>query len=149
MRIRSSPSCNHPPSKCRCQWQLGRSSPLTPGFQGARLRTIAIDLTDVFLCDDHRIRLVSNMELCWDVVFYTRGERTTSYGFICCYSSRIARQQTLHYRGFSELIPNRATLPRDRIQQRDQGADLAADDGLLPSTETLPNSSQKQTIYRS
>ncbi|MFN8741690.1 MAG: FG-GAP-like repeat-containing protein [Pirellula sp.] len=81
------------------------------GFPGGKTKTIAIDLTDVFLCDDHRIRLVSNMELCWDEVFYTRGEREPrSDSFVV--TPLELQDADLHYRGFSELIPQPGNAPK-------------------------------------
>ncbi|MCU0711489.1 MAG: hypothetical protein MUC43_05485 [Pirellula sp.] len=81
------------------------------GFPGGKTKTIAIDVTDVFLCDDHRIRLVSNMELCWDEVFYTRGERKPrSDSFVV--TPLELQSADLHYRGFSELIPQPGNAPK-------------------------------------
>lgn len=81
------------------------------GFPGGKTKTIAIDLTGVFLCDDQRIRLVSNMELCWDEVFYTRGERnprTESY----VVTELNLLDADLHYRGFSELVSQPGNAPK-------------------------------------
>jgi len=81
------------------------------GFPGGKTKTIAIDLTDVFLCDDRRIRLVSNMELCWDEVFYTRGEREPrTESFVI--TPLELQDADLHYRGFSELIPQPGNAPK-------------------------------------
>jgi hypothetical protein len=44
------------------------------GFPGGKPKTIAIDLAGVFAGDDHRLRIVTNMEFYWDHVFYTVGE---------------------------------------------------------------------------
>ncbi|MCU0718591.1 MAG: FG-GAP-like repeat-containing protein [Pirellula sp.] len=81
------------------------------GFPGGKTKTIAIDLTGVFLCDDHRIRLVSNMELCWDEVFYTRGEREPRTGSFVVTPLEL-QDADLHYRGFSELIPQAGNAPK-------------------------------------
>ncbi|XZE21715.1 FG-GAP-like repeat-containing protein [Pirellulaceae bacterium SH449] len=81
------------------------------GFPGGKTKTIAIDLTGLFLCDDQRIRLVSNMELCWDEVFYTRGERnprTESY----VVTELELLDADLHYRGFSELVSQPGNAPK-------------------------------------
>ena len=81
------------------------------GFPGGKTKTIAIDLTDVFLCDDRRIRLVSNMELCWDEVFYTRGEREPRTDSFVVTPLEL-QDADLHYRGFSELIPQPGNAPK-------------------------------------
>jgi hypothetical protein len=79
------------------------------GFPGGKTKTIAIDMKGKFLSNDHRVRLVSNMELCWDEVFFSEGERTAAEG-----SYRIERLDLLtadlHYRGFSdqEMRPGNA-----------------------------------------
>jgi hypothetical protein len=80
------------------------------GFPGGKTKTIAIDLKGKFLCDDHRVRLFSNMELCWDEVFYTQGERepdTSSYRVI----PLELRSAELGYRGFSEQRRQPANAP--------------------------------------
>ena len=43
------------------------------GFPGGKTKTIAIDLSDVFDpgSDDHRLRIVTNMEFYWDHAFFT------------------------------------------------------------------------------
>lgn len=79
------------------------------GFPGGKTKTIAIDLKGKFLCNDHRVRLVSNMELCWDEVFFSENERQVMEG---SYRMQPLKLETadLHYRGFSqqEMRPNNA-----------------------------------------
>ncbi|RLS82901.1 MAG: hypothetical protein DWI02_01395 [Planctomycetota bacterium] len=41
------------------------------GFPGGKTKTIAVDLSNLFSGDDHRLRIVSTMELYWDSVFFT------------------------------------------------------------------------------
>ena len=41
------------------------------GFPGGKTKTIAVDLSDVFASVDHRLRIVSTMELHWDAAFFT------------------------------------------------------------------------------
>ncbi len=41
------------------------------GFPGGKTKTIAIDLSGVFVNGDHRLRIVSTMEIFWDCVFFT------------------------------------------------------------------------------
>ncbi len=44
------------------------------GFPGGKTKTIAVDLSELFSGDDHRLRIVSTMELFWDSVFFTVNE---------------------------------------------------------------------------
>ena len=41
------------------------------GFPGGKTKTIAIDLSNKFPSNDYRLRVVSNMELCWDEIFFS------------------------------------------------------------------------------
>ncbi|MFO0941426.1 MAG: VCBS repeat-containing protein [Pirellulales bacterium] len=79
------------------------------GFPGGKTKTIAIDLKGKFLSNDHRIRLVSNMELCWDEVFFTIGEREADESQYRVQPLEL-QSADLHYRGFSdeELRPGNA-----------------------------------------
>lgn len=77
-------------------WQ--QTMPYT-GFPGGKTKTIAIDISDVFLTDDYRLRLATNMEFYWDAVFVTTDEplaeiRTTELTL---------QSADLHYRGYSEI----------------------------------------------
>ena len=81
------------------------------GFPGGKTKTIAIDLSGKFRSNDHRVRVVTNMELCWDEVFWTTGNgksETEDY--------RLTKLELLnadlHYRGFSELIPQPGNAPK-------------------------------------
>ena len=44
------------------------------GFPGGKTKTIAVDVSEIFTGDDHRLRIVSTMELYWDKVFFTVDE---------------------------------------------------------------------------
>jgi hypothetical protein len=67
------------------------------GFPGGKTKTIAIDLTDAFLCDDHRLRIATNLEIYWDEAFFTLDEpaATTRLTPLELASAGV------HYRGFS------------------------------------------------
>jgi len=41
------------------------------GFPGGKTKTIAVDVSDIFTNNDHRLRIVSTMELYWDQAFFT------------------------------------------------------------------------------
>lgn len=67
------------------------------GFPGGKTKTIAVDLSDVFLTDDYRVRIATNMEIYWDDAFITVDEepaevRQTPLRLVAA---------DLHYRGFS------------------------------------------------
>ncbi len=83
------------------------------GFPGGKTKTIAIDLSGLFLCEDHRVRLVSNMELCWDEVFFcdsppllNGAEQEVRL------TSQPLQTADLHYRGFSRLTPQPHNAPK-------------------------------------
>jgi hypothetical protein len=102
----------HPPS-IQVPNERGEWVEVVPfaGFPGGKTKTIAIDLTGKFLCSDQRIRLVTNMELCWDEVFYTRDERDSKPDSIRLTDLEL-KGADLHYRGFSELIPQPGNAPK-------------------------------------
>jgi tetratricopeptide (TPR) repeat protein len=89
------------------------------GFPGGKTKTIAIDLTGKFLCDDHRVRVVTNMELSWDELFWTRGQGPSRDNAA---SYRIAKldllRADLSYRGFSTLVPQPGNAPKRFDYQR-------------------------------
>ena len=86
------------------------------GFPGGKTKTIAIDLTDKFLSNDHRVRVVTNMELCWDEVFWTLNEGNNEDKY------RLTKLELLnaelHFRGFSELVPQSGNAPKRFNYQR-------------------------------
>ncbi|MFG0334929.1 MAG: CRTAC1 family protein, partial [Maioricimonas sp. JB049] len=93
------------------EWQ--QVIPFT-GFPGGKTKTIAIDISDVFLTDDYRVRLATSMQLCWDEIFFTVNEQPAA-----------VRQQPLqllsadlHYRGFSKRTPRPHNAP-DRYDYQD------------------------------
>jgi tetratricopeptide (TPR) repeat protein len=65
----------HPPALWAPDAQ-GKWKEIRPfmGFPGGKTKTIAIDLAGVFAGDDHRLRIVTNMEFYWDHAFFTVGE---------------------------------------------------------------------------
>jgi hypothetical protein len=71
------------------------------GFPGGKTKTIAVDLSGVFLSNDYRLRIVTNMEFYWDAAFFTVDEEPVP---MKTYELPVARAD-LHYRGFSQIIP--------------------------------------------
>jgi tetratricopeptide (TPR) repeat protein len=81
------------------------------GFPGGKTKTIAIDLTGKFLCEDRRVRLVTNMELCWDEAFWTVGESKPRPELYQLYPLTLT-DANLHYRGFSKLVSQPGNAPK-------------------------------------
>ena len=77
------------------------------GFPGGKTKTIAIDLSNVFLTDDYRLRIVTSAEIYWDEVFFTLDEAPAE--------TRLTELQfssaDLHYRGFSRPLPKVENAP--------------------------------------
>jgi hypothetical protein len=70
------------------------------GFPGGKTKTIAVDLSDVFLTDDYRLRIATTMELYWDAIFFTVDEEPAEH----VVSELPLVSADLRYRGFSERI---------------------------------------------
>jgi len=71
------------------------------GFPGGKTKTIAVDLSNVFTADDYRVRIVTNMELYWDAAFFSVDEPTDEIET----TELSLLSADLHYRGFSEVVP--------------------------------------------
>lgn len=71
------------------------------GFPGGKTKTIAVDLSEVFLTDDRRLRIATNLEIYWDQAFFTVDEEPAPVK-----TQRLALAGAeLHYRGFSRRSP--------------------------------------------
>ncbi|MBD3674162.1 MAG: CRTAC1 family protein [Planctomycetaceae bacterium] len=70
------------------------------GFPGGKTKTIVVDLTDQFLTDDYRVRIVTNMEIRWDHLFFTVDEEP---GELEATELELLGAN-LHDRGFSKRI---------------------------------------------
>ncbi len=90
------------------------------GFPGGKTKTIAIDLSGKFKSNDHRVRVVTNMELCWDEVFWTSNDSKTESMDYHLTQLELLKAH-LHYRGFSELVPQPGNAPKrfvyDHVKQ--------------------------------
>jgi len=71
------------------------------GFPGGKTKTIAIDLSDVFLTADYRVRIATNLEIYWDQAFFTVDEDPAP---VETHRLELAGAE-LHYRGFSLRSP--------------------------------------------
>ena len=69
------------------------------GFPQGKDKTIIIDLTGKFLSSDHRVRILTNMEIYWDEAFFTSGNAGAPL-----VSTRLDPVSAdHHYRGFSKM----------------------------------------------
>jgi hypothetical protein len=80
-------------------WQVVRPF---MGFPGGRTKTIAVDLSDIFLTNDYRLRIATNMEFYWDAAFFSVDEETSPMTL-----TRLpVAAADLHYRGYSAVLSN-------------------------------------------
>ncbi|QDU37802.1 hypothetical protein Mal4_21190 [Maioricimonas rarisocia] len=86
------------------EWQ--QVIPFT-GFPGGKTKTIAIDISNVFLTDDYRVRLATSMQLCWDEIFFTVDEQPAELRE----QSLQLLSADLHDRGFSKRSPRPHNAP--------------------------------------
>lgn len=77
------------------------------GFPGGKTKTIAVDLSGIFLTNDYRIRLSTSLELYWDNIFYSteRLPDPSQRQTLTC------SQAHLHYRGVSAIEPGKHNGP--------------------------------------
>lgn len=71
-----------------------------PGFPMGKDKTVVVDLSGKFLSGDHQIRIITNMEIYWDHVFF--GSLTTTENLQI--TSLDLLSADLHYRGFSKMF---------------------------------------------
>ncbi|MGH9444532.1 MAG: FG-GAP-like repeat-containing protein, partial [Terriglobia bacterium] len=76
------------------------------GLPAGTERTMRVDLTGKFLTADHHVRIVTNLCVYWDQIFFTTDESPASASFALPLVSA-----NLHYRGFSAVT----TDPAHRI----------------------------------
>lgn len=77
------------------------------GFPGGKTKTIVVDLSQAFLTDDYRLRIVTTGEFYWDEVFFTVDEQPAEIR----QTPLALRSADLHYRGFSRALPPRENSP--------------------------------------
>lgn len=71
-----------------------------PGFPMGKDKTVVVELSGKFLSGDHRVKIVTNMDINWDYIFFsnTLAESNALFNKIDLISA------DLHYRGFSRLF---------------------------------------------
>ena len=73
------------------------------GIPAGKNKTITVDLTGKFLSEDRRVRIETDMQIYWDMVFFTLGEQSVPMEM----TTLNPDSADLHYRGFSEMYrPN-------------------------------------------
>lgn len=68
------------------------------GLPSGTNRTMRVDLTGKFLTSDHHVRIVTNLCVYWDQIFFTTDESRAAPSFALPVAA-----SDLHYRGFSEV----------------------------------------------
>ncbi|MSR59498.1 MAG: hypothetical protein EXS05_17960 [Planctomycetaceae bacterium] len=107
IRVAASQNPNFPASKPPALWvpdAAGEWREVRPfmGFPGGKTKTIAVDLSGVFLTDDYRVRIVTNWEFYWDHAFFSVDEQPAPLQM----TTLPVAAADLHYRGFSAVVPN-------------------------------------------
>ena len=69
------------------------------GIPAGKNKTITVDLTDKFLSDDRHVRLETDMQIYWDMAFFTVGTQSVPMEM----TTLNPDSADLHYRGFSEM----------------------------------------------
>ena len=73
------------------------------GIPAGKNKTITVDLTDKFLSDDRHVRIETDMQIYWDMAFFTLGTQSVRMEMTMLNPD----SADLHYRGFSEMYrPN-------------------------------------------
>ncbi|MCK5700103.1 MAG: hypothetical protein KAI29_03085, partial [Cyclobacteriaceae bacterium] len=69
------------------------------GFPMGKSKTIIIDLSDVFLTEDYRVRIQTNMQIYWDYIFFGNVDSNLPIQT----TNLTATSADLHYRGYSAM----------------------------------------------
>jgi len=72
------------------------------GFPGGKTKTVVYDLSKIFLTEDYRVRLVTNMEFYWDSVYFPVDEPGEKIEM----AELPLKEAVLRYRGFSAVVPH-------------------------------------------
>jgi len=84
------------------------------GFPGGKKKTIAIDLTEVMQWGDPRIQITTSMEIAWDAVFFSSGERPAETKI----TEILPLSAHLHSRGFSRIQQPDAVGPEQFLYEQ-------------------------------
>lgn len=78
------------------EWQ---SVDIQLGFPMGKSKTIIIDLSEVFLTDDYRLRIETNMQIYWDYIFFANVDSKLPMQT----TNLTVKSADLHYRGYSAM----------------------------------------------
>lgn len=81
-----------------CQWETVNDN---IGFPMGKDKTVVVDLSGIFPTKDHKIRILTNMEIYWDHIFY--GHEDLNGQAMIREISIQPESADLHYRGFSKM----------------------------------------------
>ncbi len=95
------------------------------GIPAGKNKTITVDLTGKFLSKDRQVRIETDMQIYWDMAFFTVGEQSVSIEM----TTLNPDSADLHYRGFSEMYRPNPHAPHlfdyQRVTTEAQWRDLA------------------------
>ena len=69
------------------------------GIPAGKNKTICIDLTGKFLSEDREVKITTDMQIYWDLAFFTIGEQDVPTRI----TTLLPNHADLHYRGFSKM----------------------------------------------
>jgi hypothetical protein len=99
------------------------------GLPSGTNRAMRVDLTGKFLSADHHVRIVTNLCVYWDRIFFTTDDRPVRPTVEAALLSA-----NLHYRGFSQPHPDHAQVRPDEVNYLE--LDAAAPWDPAPGTYT-------------
>ena len=95
------------------------------GIPAGKNKTITVDLMGKFLSKDRHVRIETDMQIYWDMVFFTVGEQSVPMQM----TTLTPDSADLHYRGFSEMYRPNSHAPHlfdyQKVTTEAQWRDLA------------------------
>ena len=95
------------------------------GIPAGKNKTITVDLTGKFLSKDRQVRIETDMQIYWDMAFFTVGEQAMPIEM----TTLNPDSADLHYRGFSEMYRPNPHAPHlfdyQKVTKEAQWRDLA------------------------
>ncbi|MYK20528.1 hypothetical protein F4055_20560 [Candidatus Poribacteria bacterium] len=95
------------------------------GIPAGKNKTITVDLTGKFLSNDRRVRIETDMQIYWDMAFFTVGAQSVPMEMTILNPD----SADLHYRGFSEMYRPNPHAPHlfdyQKVTKEPQWRDLA------------------------
>ena len=95
------------------------------GIPAGKNKTITVDLTGKFLSDDRQVRIETDMQIYWDMAFFTVGAQSVPMEM----TTLTPDSADIHYRGFSEMYRPNPHAPHlfdyQKVTTEPQWRDLA------------------------